>query len=90
MQPVLQVLGPRLAVSSNTGSSFIPGTSPNGNRARKISPRRIHRLSVFQRVNILVRVRELRRPFPGYTMSSAASSFVLVRQQDDQADLSGR
>ena len=40
-------------VQHNAGRSFIPGTSPNGNGAKKISPGRIHRLPVFEGVDVL-------------------------------------
>src|SRR5437588_3104573 len=72
-------------VSKKTGRSFMPGTSPNGNWAKKMSPGRIHRLPVLERVDVLPWILQFIRPFPGKPLCPCDAATVLVRQQDDQA-----
>ena len=46
-------MDPMAAVNNMTGRSFIPGTSPKGNWAKKTSPGSIHWLPVVERVDVL-------------------------------------
>ena len=76
-------------MSTSDGLSFIPGTSPNGNWARKISPGRIDRLAVFERVNVFPRIPQLFRPFSSNSLRPSGSCFVLIWQENDQAHRAG-
>lgn len=50
---------PIVPVRSRTGRSFMPGASPNGNRAKWISPGRIHGPAVVQRIDVLAGIAQL-------------------------------